>query len=76
MKKGLFLDKLFSEINEGDEFMVRVIGQRYEINDPVISVLAELPKPRPPKKAKLYNKPKHKMSRTRLLSWANRFKYR
>jgi len=30
----------------------------------------------PPKKAKLYNKPKHNMSRARLLSWANRFKYR
>lgn len=49
-----YKNKQFSNIKEGDEFSVRIIGQRYEINDPVISVLGELvrekrvqkPKPR------------------------------
>ena len=46
----------FSEINEGDKFTARVIGQRFELNDKYISVIAELLKPKQefkPKKAKL-----------------------
>lgn len=53
-----YKNKTFATIKEGDEFIVNVIGQRYEINDPVISVLAELPKPRIRKKARLVLKPK------------------
>ena len=32
----------YASIKEGDEFNIRIIGQRYEINDTVISVLGEL----------------------------------
>ena len=48
-----YKNKTFATIKEGDEFIIRVIGQRYEINDPVISVLGELPAPRIRKKPKL-----------------------
>lgn len=49
-----YKNKQFNNVKEGDEFSIRIIGQRYEINDPVISVLGELvrekrvqkPKPR------------------------------
>ena len=36
----------FSTIKEKDEITIRVIGIRYELNDPTISVIAELVKPR------------------------------
>lgn len=32
----------FLSLNEGDEVTVRVIGQRYELNDPMISVIAQV----------------------------------
>lgn len=32
----------FSKVKPGDKIKVRVIGQRYELNDPYISVIAEL----------------------------------
>jgi DNA-directed RNA polymerase subunit E'/Rpb7 len=32
----------FSNIQEGDKFTVRVIGQRFELNDKYISIIAEL----------------------------------
>jgi DNA-directed RNA polymerase subunit E'/Rpb7 len=32
----------FSELKEGDEIMIRVIGQRFELNDTFVSVLGEL----------------------------------
>ena len=35
---------LFSSINEGDDFVVRIIGQRFELNDKYISVIAEIVK--------------------------------
>ena len=41
-----YKSKYFSTIKENDEFIVKIIGQRYEINDPVISVLGELVRPR------------------------------
>jgi len=31
----------FSKIKEGDKFLARVIGQRFELNDPFVSVIAE-----------------------------------
>ena len=30
----------------------------------------------PPKKARVYNKPKHQMTRRELIRWANNFRYR
>lgn len=32
----------FLSLKEGDEITVRVIGQRYELNDPMISVIAQV----------------------------------
>ena len=32
----------FSELKDGDIIMVRVIGQRFELNDPFVSVIGEL----------------------------------
>ena len=32
----------FSELKEGDEIMIRVIGQRFELNDTFVSILGEL----------------------------------
>ena len=34
--------ELFSSIKETDEIVVKIIGQRFELNDPAISVIAEL----------------------------------
>lgn len=39
-----FSNKLFSEIKEDDIFNVKVIGQRFELNDKYISIIAELVK--------------------------------
>lgn len=36
------LDDYFQSISEGAEIIVRVIGQRFELNDPFISVIGEL----------------------------------
>jgi DNA-directed RNA polymerase subunit E'/Rpb7 len=38
-----FSDPQFSKIKVGDEIRVRVIGCHFELNDPVVSVIAELP---------------------------------
>ena len=35
----------FTDIKEGDKFNVRVIGQRFELNDKYISIIGELVKP-------------------------------
>ena len=32
----------FSEVQEGDKFMVKVIGQRFELNDKYVSIICEL----------------------------------
>ena len=34
----------FNEIQEGDKINIRVIGQRYELNDKYISIIGELVK--------------------------------
>jgi hypothetical protein len=39
-----FNNKLFSEIKEDDIFNVKVIGQRFELHDKYISIIAELVK--------------------------------
>jgi DNA-directed RNA polymerase subunit E'/Rpb7 len=51
-----FTNKDFSKINEGDSISVKVLGQRYEINDPKISVIAELTKPPKEKRVKKLSK--------------------
>ena len=52
----------FSEIKEGDKFTAKVIGQRFELNDKYVSVIAELSKPKMDKeyfgKSKENSKPK------------------
>ena len=42
----------FAEVKEGDRIKVRVIGQRYELNDKYISIIAELLEPKNVKKIK------------------------
>jgi DNA-directed RNA polymerase subunit E'/Rpb7 len=37
-----YLNNQFSEIKEGDNFVARVIGQRFELNDKYVSIIAEL----------------------------------
>ena len=32
----------FSQVNEGDKIEIKVIGQRFELNDKYISIIAEL----------------------------------
>jgi len=39
------MNDYFRSIKEDDKIMVRVIGQRFELNDPFISVIGELVKP-------------------------------
>ena len=52
-------NKQFSEIVENDTFNVRVIGQRFELNDKYVSIIGELVKPKPDKEVyKNVSKPK------------------
>ena len=39
-------DQYFNELKEGDDISVKVIGQRFELNDKFVSVIGELIKPR------------------------------
>lgn len=48
----------FNNVKEGDNILVRVLGQRYEINDQHISVIAEMIKPH---KVKITKKPRLKI---------------
>jgi DNA-directed RNA polymerase subunit E'/Rpb7 len=41
-----YMIKYFSTIEEGTKFTVRVIGQRFELNDKYISIIAELVEPK------------------------------
>jgi hypothetical protein len=36
------MSQQFSTVQVGDKFVARVIGQRYELNDSYVSVIAEL----------------------------------
>jgi DNA-directed RNA polymerase subunit E'/Rpb7 len=38
--------KYFGEIEEGDKIVARVIGQRFELNDKYVSIIAELVEPK------------------------------
>ena len=42
-------NKYFNTVNENDEITVRVIGQRYELNDEQVSVIGEIVEPKPDK---------------------------
>ena len=42
-----FNNTYFSDVKEGDKITVRVIGQRFELNDRFISIIGELVKPKP-----------------------------
>jgi len=53
-----YVSSEINDIKEGDKFVARVIGQRFELNDRQVSVIAELVKPKdkefvknPPKEA-------------------------
>jgi len=46
----------FTTIQEGDKFTARVIGQRFELNDKYVSIIAELVKPKPERDFKKMNK--------------------
>lgn len=37
-----YMNKKFNEIVEGDVFIARIIGQRFELNDKYVSIIAEL----------------------------------
>jgi DNA-directed RNA polymerase subunit E'/Rpb7 len=41
-----YVNNYFTEIKEGDNINVRVIGQRFELNDKYISIIGELIKPK------------------------------
>ena len=41
-----YMSSYFTNVKEGEDIVVRVIGQRYELNDKYISVIAELVEPR------------------------------
>tara|TARA_B100000902_G_C27108869_1_gene812524 strand:- start:76 stop:666 length:591 start_codon:yes stop_codon:yes gene_type:complete len=48
-----YTSSYFSSINENDELNIRVIGQRFELNDKYVSVIAEIIEPKTSKKPKL-----------------------
>jgi DNA-directed RNA polymerase subunit E'/Rpb7 len=39
-------NQYFNSIHEGDKFQVKVIGQRFELNDTYVSIIGELVKPK------------------------------
>ena len=45
-KEHHYNDEYFSSVKEGDSVTIRVIGQRFELNDKWISIIAELVKPK------------------------------
>ena len=41
-----YMNAYFSTIEEGDTFVCRIIGQRFELNDKYVSIIAELVEPK------------------------------
>ena len=41
-----YMIEYFSKVEEDDKILVRVIGQRFELNDKYISIIAELVEPK------------------------------
>ena len=61
-----YMNKQFGNVKEGDKFNARIIGQRFELNDKYISIIAELVQDYQPKEARDTNAPaastkKHKL---------------
>ena len=55
-------NKYFNTVNENDEINVRVIGQRYELNDEHVSIIGEIVEPKDEKQKKnttMKRKPKN-----------------
>ena len=46
MRDHHYMSKYFSTINENDKIMVRVIGQRFELNDKYVSIIGEAVDPK------------------------------
>ena len=46
MRDHHYISKYFSSINENDKIMVRVIGQRFELNDKYVSIIGEAVDPK------------------------------
>jgi DNA-directed RNA polymerase subunit E'/Rpb7 len=46
MRDHHYMSKYFSSINENDQIMVRVIGQRFELNDKYVSIIGEAVDPK------------------------------
>ena len=46
MRDHHYMSKYFSSINENDKIMVRVIGQRFELNDKYVSIIGEAVDPK------------------------------
>lgn len=46
MRDHHYMSKYFSSINENDKIMVRVIGQRFELNDKYVSIIGEAVEPK------------------------------
>ena len=51
----LYKSSYFASVKENDKIKIRVIGQRYELNDKYISIIAEIIEP---KQAKTFKKPR------------------
>ena len=46
MRDHHYMDKYFSSIKENDNITIRVVGQRFELNDKYVSIIAELYNPK------------------------------
>ena len=51
-----YLSEYFSSIEEGNKIVIRVIGQRFELNDKYISIIAELVEPKKDEEYKIKSK--------------------
>jgi DNA-directed RNA polymerase subunit E'/Rpb7 len=46
MRDHNYMNKYFTTIKENDKFIVRVIGQRFELNDKYVSIIGEVVEPK------------------------------
>jgi hypothetical protein len=53
-----YMSSYFSSIKENDKFLARVIGQRFELNDKYVSIIAEIVEPRERREKVELSKPK------------------
>ena len=62
-----YMQPYFATINEGDTFVVRIIGQRFELNDKYVSVIAELIEPKERFKKDIYNNKEKSNTKARII---------